>query len=176
MSAGGVIDAPADPPAGSRLRLRPPAHHVDPRAVTWWRLQEALTWVVLLVPAAVLLIFFPLWWLVAIEVLIGVLGVLDVVLWTRVRYQRHRFETTGIAVYVRDGVFLEDWRVAPLSRVQTVDTRRGPLQQWLGLSTVTVTTASTAGALKIRGLDVDVATALVEELTAATEATPGDAT
>jgi uncharacterized protein len=158
------------------LRLRPPARTVDPRAVTWWRLQEALAWLVPLVPAVVMWLIFPLWWIAAIGAVVVVLGALDVAVWTRVRYRRHRFETTAIAVYVRDGVFVEDWRVAPLSRVQTVDTKRGPLQQWLGLSTVTVTTASTAGALKIRGLDADEATALVEELTAATEATPGDAT
>ena len=41
---------------------------------------------------------------------------------------------------------------------------------------MTVTTASTAGALQIRGLDRDAAVELVERLTAATEATPGDAT
>jgi len=39
-------------------------------------------------------------------------------------------------------VILQDWRVAPLSRVQTVDTRRGPLQQWLGLSPRTVDLAA----------------------------------
>lgn len=163
-------------PTATPLRLRPPARAVDPRAVTWWRCQQALAWLVPLVPAVVMWLIFPLWWIAAIAVAAIVLGALDVVFLTTIRYRRHRFETTDIAVYVRDGVLVEDWRVAPLSRVQTVDTKRGPLQQWLGLSTVTVTTASTAGALKIRGLDAGEAAALVEELTAATEATPGDAT
>lgn len=159
-----------------RLRLRAPAHHVDLRAITWWRLQDALFWGAVLLAVGVVLVFWRPGWLVALEIAVAVLAVVDVVVTPRIRYARHRWETTDVAVYVREGVFVEDWRVAPLSRVQTVDTQRGPLQQWLGLSTVTVTTASTAGALKIKGLDRDAAVELVERLTAATEATPGDAT
>lgn len=66
--------------------------------------------------------------------------------------------------------------MAPLSRIQTVDTQRGPLQRALGLSSVTITTASAAGALTIVGLDQTVAEEVVERLTAITQATPGDAT
>lgn len=158
------------------LRLRPPRHSVDPRAVTWWRLESAAQWAVLLVAGGAVLLFVQPLWLVLIECAIAVIACIDVAVLPVMRYRRHRFEATEQAVYVRDGVFLQDWRVAPLSRVQTVDTNRGPLQQWLGLSTVIVTTASTAGALKIHGLDKDVAAQLVEHLSAATEDIPGDAT
>jgi membrane protein YdbS with pleckstrin-like domain len=158
------------------LRLRPPTHHVHPRAVTWWRLQDSVLWVVLLVVGGVVLMFDQPLWLVLLEAAVAVVAALDLAVHPRIRYERHRWEVTDQAVYVRDGVFVEDWRVAPLSRVQTVDTQRGPLQQWLGLSTVTVTTASTAGELKIKGLARDAAADLVERLAAATEATPGDAT
>lgn len=44
------------------------------------------------------------------------------------------------------------------------------------VATVTVTTASAKGALKIEGLDHEVAADLAERLTATTQATPGDAT
>ena len=67
-------------------------------------------------------------------------------------------------------------RIAPISRIQTVDSERGPFEQLFGLSTVTVTTASAAGPLKIVGLDRGTAQDLVDELTSATEATHGDAT
>ncbi|MGH3615619.1 MAG: PH domain-containing protein [Pseudonocardia sp.] len=162
--------------AAPRLRLRPPTHQVDPRAVTWWRLQDAGSWVVVLLGGGVVLLFVHPLWLVLLGVAATVVAVTDVTVTPRIRYDRHRWEVTDQAVYVRNGVFVEDWRVAPLSRVQTVDTQRGPLQQWLGLSTVTVTTASTAGALRIKGLDRHKAADLVEALTAATEATAGDAT
>lgn len=156
--------------------MRPPNHQVHPTAMTWWRLQAAGRYAPLVVAGAVVLVFTRPAWLVALVVVVVAVAVADIAVLPRVRYARHRWEATDQAVYVRDGVLVEDWRVAPLSRVQTVDTQRGPIQQWLGLSTVTVTTASTAGSLKIRGLEREAAAELVERLTAATEATPGDAT
>jgi membrane protein YdbS with pleckstrin-like domain len=60
--------------------------------------------------------------------------------------------------------------------VQTVDTAHGPLQQLLGLATVTVTTASARGPVKIAGLAADDAAELARTLTETTQATPGDAT
>ena len=92
------------------------------------------------------------------------------------RYRVHRWETTATAVYTQTGWFDQERRIAPVSRVQTVDLSRGPVAQLLGLASVTVTTASAAGPLKIHGLDLDVAHRLVEELTARTVAEPGDAT
>ena len=71
---------------------------------------------------------------------------------------------------------MREWRIAPISRVQTVDTQRGPLQQLLGLADVTVTTASARGAVRIRGLAADDAAELARVLTETTHATPGDAT
>jgi membrane protein YdbS with pleckstrin-like domain len=88
----------------------------------------------------------------------------------------HRWEANQEAVVTRSGWLTQEWRVAPLSRIQTVDTKRGPLEQLLGLATVTVTTASAAGPVQIAGLAHDDAARLVDELTATTQATPGDAT
>jgi membrane protein YdbS with pleckstrin-like domain len=91
-------------------------------------------------------------------------------------YRVHRWEVTDDAVYVRSGFFLQEWRVAPMSRIQTVDTVRGPLEQLFRLATVTVTTASAKGAVHIRGLDRERAAGLAERLTRITQTTPGDAT
>lgn len=63
-----------------------------------------------------------------------------------------------------------------MSRIQTVDTERGPVQRLFGLSSVTVTTASAAGPIKIAGLDRQQATEVADQLTETTQATPGDAT
>ncbi|GAB3871416.1 hypothetical protein GCM10029964_007690 [Kibdelosporangium lantanae] len=117
----------------------------------------------------------PMWMLVVLGALVVVAGV-DLVVEPRWRYRVHRWEITEQAVYVQSGVVVREWRIAPLSRVQTVDSQRGPLQQSLGLATVIVTTASASGPLKIHGLAQDDAAALVDRLTAITEATPGDAT
>ena len=65
------------------------------------------------------------------------------------------------AVYTRSGWLVQERRIAPISRVQTVDTHRGPLDRLFGLANVTVTTASSAGAVRIVALDSDVADRIV---------------
>ncbi|MCW2551903.1 MAG: hypothetical protein JWR78_1684 [Mycobacterium sp.] len=46
-----------------------------------------------------------------------------------------------------------------------MDTHRGPLDRLFGLADVTVTTASSAGAVRIVALDADVADRIVAQLT-----------
>lgn len=160
------------------VRLRPPQHPVDRRAVKLWTLQALL----LVAPAAVVLAVLTALipparlWLGLGLVVVLVLGIPYVAIMPRWRYRVHRWETTEQAVYTAAGWFFQEWRVAPMSRIQTVDSVRGPLQRMLGLASVTVTTASAAGPLKIEGLDYTLAKNVVEQLTAVTQATPGDAT
>lgn len=160
------------------LRLRPPRHRVSPRAVTWWTTQAALLVSGLLIIPIIGLIALPAArsWLVLAVVVVAVLGLAYIVVMPRWRFRVHRWETTDEAVYTSAGWISQEWRVAPMSRIQTVDTERGPLQQLFGLATVTVTTASAAGALRLDGLDHALASDLVEQLTQTTQATPGDAT
>lgn len=81
------------------------------------------------------------------------------------RYRVHRWEIGAQAVYTRTGWLVQERRIAPISRVQTVDTQRGPLDRLFGLATVTVTTASSAGAVRIVALDSEVADRIAAELT-----------
>jgi uncharacterized protein len=92
------------------------------------------------------------------------------------RYRVHRWEVAPEAVYTRAGWLHQESRIAPISRIQTVDSERGPLEQLFGLANVTVTTASAAGPLEIHGLDRATAQRLVDDLTTAAQATRGDAT
>ena len=108
--------------------------------------------------------------------MLAVLGLSCAVLFPLWWFRTHRWEVTDEAVYVRTGVLLQEWRIAPMSRIQTVDTVRGPLEQLFGLATVTVTTASAKGAVRIEGLAHDTAADLAERLTRITQDTPGDAT
>ena len=94
----------------------------------------------------------------------------------RWRYRVHRWEVSPLAVYTQAGWLTQERRIAPLSRIQTVDSQRGPLEQLFGLTNVTVTTASAAGPLHIKGLDDATAQRLVHELTTVTAAAEGDAT
>jgi len=158
------------------LPLRPPAHRVDRRAVTWWRLRATAGLLVPVVAECVLLVVFGAPWTVALLVVTVVVGAAYAVVVPPWLYGISRWEVTDRAVYTLHGWLVREWRIAPISRVQTVDTQRGPLQQLLGLTDVTVTTASARGAVRIRGLAADDAAELARVLTRTTQATPGDAT
>ncbi|KAA2261358.1 PH domain-containing protein [Solihabitans fulvus] len=155
-----------------------PEHQVSRRAVTWWLLRALAGWLVVVLPQLAVWLLVddaPGWlsWTLAASALIAVAHTVVMPFW---RYHVHRWETTPEAAYTLTGWINREWRVAPLSRIQTVDTKRGLLQQALGLATLQITTASAAGPLHVAGLDHEVAIRLVHELTSATQATPGDAT
>jgi membrane protein YdbS with pleckstrin-like domain len=99
-----------------------------------------------------------------------------VIVMPRWRYRVHRWEATEHAIYTQTGWVNQERRIAPLSRVQTVDLERGPVAQLFGLASVKVTTASAAGPVKIHGLDLPVAQQLVDALTTAAVLEKGDAT
>ena len=157
--------------------LRPPAHRVHPRARVLWQLAAGTEAAVL---AAALLVtslgfgFYDLrWWMPTLLSAYAVGRVLVVPAW---RYRVHRWEVTEHAAYTQTGWWARERRLAPISRIQTVDWDQGPLERLLGLANVTITTASAAGAVSIAGLDQRTAEALVAELTARADAAPGDAT
>lgn len=163
---------------GSNVRLRPPRNQVDRRAVRWWALQTIAPEALSLVALVVLALLMPaarLWLLLAAAVL-AVVGLPLAILLPLWWYRVHRWEITDDAVYTRTGFFWQEWRVVPMSRIQTVDTQRGPLEQFFGLATLTVTTASAKGPTTIPGLDHELAAQVAEQLTRTTQATPGDAT
>jgi membrane protein YdbS with pleckstrin-like domain len=112
--------------------------------------------------------------------LLGLLLVLPALVYLMVmprwRYRVHAWELGSLAVYSASGWFWQKRRIAPLSRVQTVDVVRGPIQRVFGLSTITVTTASTAGDVKIAGLADADAEELARRIGEAAQVTPGDAT
>lgn len=156
------------------LGLRPPRERVDPRCRRWWTAQVAL-WMGAPIPVLLVASFFtPVFLLVAALWLAATVGAVISV--PRVRWAIHRWEATDSAVYSRSGLFWEEWRAAPLSRVQTVDKTRGPLQRLFGLATVVVTTASSKGAVRISALDTDVAEEMVDRLTLLAEDDQRDAT
>ncbi|MGW5450788.1 PH domain-containing protein [Nocardia sp. NPDC003979] len=157
--------------------LADPAWRPSPKAKLLWALENAVGIVVLAVALGVWMFLDDRrgWQLVAglALVALAVLGLVVVPLW---RFAVHRWEVTDEAVYTRVGWLDQESRVAPISRVQTVDTERGPLERILGLATVTVTTASSAGAVKISALDLPVAEQTVLRLTAIAARHRGDAT
>ena len=106
----------------------------------------------------------------------GALAVVYLCAMPTLRYRTHRWETTDRAVYTQTGWLGRERRIAPMSRVQTVDFEQSVLARALGLATVTVTTASAAGPLSIAGLDRVTAEGVVGELTQRAELETEDGT
>ena len=159
------------------MSLRPPSERVDPRARWMWTLTDALR----CVPVVVVLVLvtgpwnwfdLPGWaWLVVAVLLLAYVGLVP-----HWRYLVHRWEVTDTAVYTQTGWWARERRIAPMSRVQTVDHREGAVERLFGLATVRITTASSAGALTIEGLAQPRALDLVDDLTRIADSVPGDAT
>jgi membrane protein YdbS with pleckstrin-like domain len=149
------------------VNLVEPAHPPSRKAPLVWAIGAAIPWLALALGQVV-------WFaldrrLLWVHALAGALTVLGIVVFVFVvplwRYRVHRWDIDAKAVYTRTGWLVQERRIAPISRVQTVDTERGPLDQLFGLANVTVTTASSAGAVRIAALDSDVADRVVAQLT-----------
>ena len=157
--------------------LRDPAERVSPRARLMWTVEAVANSVFTLGLYVVLgLLWDPVpftWWLVSGLALVLLAYVLLMPRW---RYAVHRWEVTETAVYTQTGWWSVERRIAPMSRIQTVDYVEGVFSRMFGLATVTVTTASAAGALGIAALDRTLARELVERLTRRADAVAGDAT
>lgn len=155
-----------------------PAWHPSPRAKVLWAVGGAVAWLIPLIAVLVWMFFDDGrrgWQAAALALIVvgGAIGAGVVPFW---RYAVHRWEITDEAVYTRTGWLTQESRVAPITRIQTVDTQRGPLERLLGLATVTVTTASSAGAVHIDALDLAVAEETVGRLTEIAARHRGDAT
>ncbi len=179
MSAPDPVEDPFAAPssgAGTGTALRPPRHQVSPRAPLMWA-AGALVGDLFLLAGLLAVRWFDwfdiAWWvwtLYAVGVVVGV-GVTPLV-----RYRVHRWESTESAVYTQSGWLSLERRIAPMAKVQTVDLEQGVIARLFGLATVTVTTASAAGPVKIEGIESATADRLVAELTRRTTAEAGDAT
>ena len=105
-------------------------------------------WLLLLADGPVELVRPARWWLWSAyrSLLVGY-----VVLVPQWRYLVHRWEVTETAVYTQTGWWARERRIAPMSRVQTVDHREGAIARLFGLATVRVTTASSRRRAHHRG-------------------------
>ncbi len=167
-------EGPPEAPSEQPLEPSPAAGRDEPRGLaprvrTWWRIGILLN---ALVPSAVLgaaswfAAFRGDWraatgaalvpWLVAAIVAVRVPGR---------RYAAWRYQVTSDALRLDRGVMFRQESVVPFTRIQHVDTEQGPLERMLGLSRVTVHTASgTSSSLTIPGLAPADAEALRERL------------
>lgn len=82
-------------------------------------------------------------------------------------YERWGWELREDELLIRHGVVFRNVTAIPVGRVQHVDVRQGPIEQWMGLARVHVHTASGVGSDgMIPGLEAPVAEQLRDQLVA----------
>jgi membrane protein YdbS with pleckstrin-like domain len=148
-----VIDVPE--------RLPAPRHQLDPRARRLWRLGSAMSG--LITVAFVTLAGYGIWrvaeydvrWLWLASGVTLVLVILNTWLSPNLRYRHWRYEIRADEADLQHGWLTRTRQLVPMSRIQHVDTRRGPLDRRFGLASVVLYTA--AGPAYIPALANDVA-------------------
>ena len=150
--------------------MRPdPSERIDGRAVIVWRIAGALNALFPVMGASAvsglalagLAPGWVTWPAAAAAVMITVLAVGIV---PKVRWIRWRYEVSDDEVYLRHGLVIRKRTLIPMTRVQHVDTKAGPLLRAFGLSTVTVATAG--GEHEIPALSDEVADRLRDRIAA----------
>jgi uncharacterized protein len=157
--------------------LRVPANRVSRRAISYWTARAVLSGILVLAVAIIVAgasKFSAIW--IGFVVVIAIVMTAHAAIMPRWRYRVHRWEVTDQALYTRSGWFSVHWRIAPINRIQTIDSHRSFGERIFGLANVTATTASAAGPVRIHGLDRELADTLLDELAVATARTAGDAT
>lgn len=162
----------------SILAPRLPARTIERRAIYRWMILALLRWGGLLVVLIVVTVLWPVSrpWLIVPICVVGVVLATKLFVEPFWRYRVHRWEITEKATYATTGWFVIEWRVSPISRIQTVDAVRGPVDRILGLATLRVTTASAYGSVDVVGLSKATAYEAVARLASLAEITTGDAT
>jgi uncharacterized protein len=127
--------------------MRPdPREKIDGRAVTVWRIAGVLSALAVFAAAGVVIglsaaDLLPGYAAGAAAGLALAIAVIIVIVVPKVRWMRWRYEVSEDEVYLRHGLIIRKRVLIPMTRVQHVDTKAGPLLRAFGLSTVTVATA-----------------------------------
>ena len=140
-----------------------PAHQLDPKVKTVWRINDAIWLTVVFlccfVPFAIAAMVDPATWMFVVLVAVAVAYAACLIVWLIVlppiRFMRWRSELSSDYLDIAKGIVWRKRFVIPFIRVQNTDTRQGPILRAFGLSSVTVATA--AGEHEIPGLGADVA-------------------
>jgi membrane protein YdbS with pleckstrin-like domain len=146
-----------------------PRDQLDPRALTLWRVTEAINGIILVLIAAggtAILRWqnVALWWSVLPLIVAIPVAVALALIVPGLRYRQWRYEVGELEVDLQRGIWTITRTLIPMARIQHVDTERGPLQQRLGLASVVLYTA--AGASEIPALSVDIAASVRDRIAA----------
>lgn len=134
--------------AGTRLSADSGLRTLDPNAITAWR----VTWALVSATALAIWIAFlaAIHFLTEVDrlpllILLGIAGVIGAitVTWLEplITWRHWRYDIREDEVELRSGLFTRTMALIPMSRVQLVDIRQGPIDRWFDLATITIYTA-----------------------------------
>ena len=120
---------------------------LDPRIVQLWRLQALIRLLIFWLPVTlgVAVVGGARFGLVPTIILSGFFLVFQLglgLIWPALAWRRHRYSVREHDLLVEKGVLFRHTVSVPLGRIQHVDTRQGPMERWLGLSSLVVYTAA----------------------------------
>jgi uncharacterized protein len=149
-------------------------HRLDPRVVKLWRVTGAIGYGILLATllpgVALAALLRPGTWL-WLWLGVGWLALAALLAWLCFRYPLLAYRAWGYRIdervlETRHGVWFQVSQFLPLTRLQHVDLRRGPVERQFGLARLVLHTAGThAASIEIPGLDADEAARLRLQLT-----------
>lgn len=125
-----------------------PEKHLAKEAVNVWRISGLITFFILIVISLIVLYVTNRFdWHVLIGIIPLIISVIIFVLQTivvpTIRYRRFRYEILPEEIYIQRGIIIVTRTLVPMTRIQHVDTKQGPILKKYQLMTVTISTAAT---------------------------------
>lgn len=125
-----------------------PFHKLTPRAIRVWQWSNSVRSLFLFIlPIAYAVVFgldgFHLWIVLSVTILAIAIALLSIFWIPHLSWKNWRYAIDENEIELKHGVIFKTRTLIPLSRVQHVDTRQGPLLGWYDLASVTVSTAAT---------------------------------
>ncbi|WP_246061578.1 PH domain-containing protein [Paenibacillus oralis] len=140
-----------------------PQQRLSKNAVKIWRIHEAIESAVTFLVIGVLLyldhrfswVYWVGWILAGLAVLEVPMMIWSVFVQPSMKYARWRYTISEQFLQLKFGVFTETGELIPMTKIQSVATRQGPLQKRYGVCSVTVTTMGSSHTIPV--LDQDIA-------------------
>ena len=119
-----------------------PAHQLDPKVKTVWRINDAIWLTVVFlscfVPFAIAAMVDPATWMFVVLVAVAVAYAACLIVWLIVlppiRFMRWRYELSSDYLDIAKGIVWRKRFVIPFIRVQNTDTRQGPILSLIHIS------------------------------------------
>ncbi|CAM4224892.1 MULTISPECIES: PH domain-containing protein [Paenibacillus] len=147
-----------------------PRQRLSKNAVKIWRIHEAVESAVTFLVIGVLLylghrfswVSWVGWILAGLAVLEVPLMIWSVFIQPSMKYARWRYAISEQFLQLKYGILTETGELIPMTKIQAVATRQGPLQKRYGVCSVTVTTMGASHTIPV--LDQDAAKALRNQI------------